>query len=101
MADDDPSSSAASLPVAAALGRGRPWVLNADGTRAEAAAAGGTIDEGEDGMEEDDLASPDTLLARILHPTAPGPPAPFAGFEVRWGWVVGPLVLRPPPDTTR
>lgn len=40
-------------------------------------------EEGEGEMEEDEFSSPDTLLGRILHPTSPGPPAPFAGVEVR------------------
>lgn len=69
-------------------GGGRAWVLNADGTRA-------VLDAEAEGMdEEDDLASPDTLLSRILRPTAPGPPAPFAGFEVRKQPHVHPFVRR-------
>lgn len=69
-------------------GGGRPWVLNADGTTAASMAeeegeGGNAMGEGDEEEMEEEMASPDTLLARILHPTAPGPPAPFAGFDVR------------------
>lgn len=68
---------AAEHPILA--GGGRTWALNADGTRALPQQE---EEEQDDEMEEDEIASPGTLLGRILHPTAPGPPAPFAGVEV-------------------
>lgn len=65
----------------ALAGGGRAWALNEDGTRALPQQED-EEEQQDDEMEEDEIASPDTLLGRILHPTAPGPPAPFAGVEV-------------------
>jgi hypothetical protein len=82
----DPLSSSSSGGEVRGGGGGRPWVLNADGTRG---APGAVDEEGEEMEEDDNLASPDTLLARILRPTTTGhgPPAPFAGFEVCVVWM--------------
>jgi hypothetical protein len=76
-------------------GGGRAWVLNADGTTTTTMTEEQEQEQGAEGIdaaameneaeeeEEEEMASPDMLVGRILHPTAPGPPAPFAGFDVR------------------
>ena len=72
--------------------RTRAWVLGADGAQQQQEEGEEGEGEEEDELDMDDLASPDTLLRRVLHPPTAGAhhaaPGPVAGFEVG-GWVGG------------